>query len=134
MTEKQKSGINETEVIVALIAALGVILTGYWQFVWRPSHSTAPDPTVRRVDYLGRVVDDQTRQPVEGAKVTLDLGETPRIAYTDTEGVYRFTIEIEESELRGRVRVDADGYEVYDRNITLLSEDSTIEDIRLTAQ
>ena len=134
MTEKQKSGIDKTEVIVALIAALGVILVGYWQFVWKPSHATISDPAVRQVDYMGRVLDGQTTEPVQGAKVTLDLKETPRIAYTDAEGVYRFTIEIEESELPGRVRVDAEGYEVYDRNITLLSDDSTLEDIRLTAR
>ncbi len=88
-------------------------------------------PSVLQIEYVGRVLSQDTNSPVSNAKVTLDFQGAPPIVYTDSEGVYRFTINAESSKVSGRVRVDANNYEKYDRNITLYTNLMTIEDIRL---
>ena len=82
-------------------------------------------------EYVGRVIDVNTQQAVTGAKVTLDLEGVPPIIYTDSEGVYRFKVAID-SNISGQIRVDAEGYHIYTRNIEISPALKTIEDIRLT--
>ncbi len=82
------------------------------------------------VEYLGRVLDENTLKPITGAKVILDIQEVPSIVYTDSEGVYRFKLAIE-SDISGQIRVDAEGYEIYTRNITIFQTKSQLEDIRV---
>lgn len=83
------------------------------------------------VEYLGRVLDENTLKPITGAKVILDIQGVPPIVYTDSEGVYRFKLAIE-SDVSGQIRVDAEGYEIYTRNITIFQTKSQLEDVRLT--
>jgi formylglycine-generating enzyme required for sulfatase activity len=87
--------------------------------------------TTREINYTGRVLDLISLQPVPEAQVTLDLGNVPLITYTDSEGIYAFTLRVEE-QTSARVRVDASGYQVYTRIITVSPNLRTIEDIRLT--
>jgi len=82
-------------------------------------------------EYVGRVIEINSQQPIVGAKITLDLQGVPPIVYTDSEGIYRFKVVVH-SEITGRVRVDAEGYQTYTRNITISPDIKTIEDIRLT--
>ncbi len=119
---------NQTNLLIALFALIGTLAVGYWQF-GRSSSAQASPPV--EVQYLGRVLDVNTQQPIAGAKITLDLQGVPPIVYTDSEGVYQFKVALS-VELNGRVRVDAPGYEVYSRNISLNPDLPTIEDIRLT--
>lgn len=129
-TDKPK--IDKTQVVVAVIAAIAAVIVGYWQFVLKPSQQPViPAPASQQVEYIGRVLDGSTEAPIRGAKVTFDFQGAPPIVYTDSEGIYRFTISIEGDKLAGRVRIEATGYENYDRNITLLLNNPNIEDIRL---
>jgi hypothetical protein len=111
--------------VVALIGLVGTLLVGYWQF-----GPKLQGPESTKTAYVGRVIDNDSRQPVVGAKVTLDLEGVPPIVFTDSEGVYRFEVTID-SEISGQVRVDAQGYQTYTRLIKLVPEQNTIEDIRL---
>jgi hypothetical protein len=94
---------------------------------------TIPAETPFEIEYVGRVIDIHSQQPVFGAKVTLDLQGVPPVVYTDSEGIYRFKVEIQ-TDISGQIRVDAQGYQVYTRYISLSSRQTTIEDIRLTPQ
>jgi hypothetical protein len=126
MAKRQNTGktIEKTQIIVAVIAAVAAIIGAYWQFVWKP----APGPTPQ-IEYVGRVLDSTTETPVRGAKVALYFKGAPLIVYTDSEGIYRFTIEGDK--LAGQVKVEATGYHNYDRNVTLRLNSLNIEDIRL---
>lgn len=126
MTPKQV--MDKTPIVAAIIGAIATIVVGYWQFVWKPSHS----PPVQTTQYVGRVLDSDTEIPVSNAKVTLDFQGIPRVVYTDSEGVYRFWLPVKGDEVAIRVKVNADGYKVYDRNITLSLSIPQIEDIRLS--
>lgn len=88
-------------------------------------------PSVLQIEYVGHVRSQADGLPVRDAKVTLDIQGAPPVVYTDSEGVYRFTINVESVKISGRVRVEVDGYEGYDRIITLSTNLITIEDIRL---
>jgi len=90
-----------------------------------------PSGSDNRFEYVGRVIDIATQQPIAGAKVTLDLQDVPPIVYTDSEGVYQFKLLIN-STASGKIRVDAQGYQTYTRNITFTPDLNQIEDIRLT--
>jgi hypothetical protein len=86
------------------------------------------------VEYVGRIIDIDNQQPVVGAKITLDLaGGVPLIAYSDSEGIYRFIVSINSS-VSGQIRIDAQGYQVYIRDINISPDINVIEDIRLGTQ
>jgi hypothetical protein len=87
-----------------------------------------------RIEYTGRVLDSRSLVPVRGAKVSFAFQGAPPIVYTDSEGVYRFTLVLRSESVAGQVSVEAAGYERYDRNITLSSNIVQLEDIRLTAE
>lgn len=123
--------LDRTQIIVAVIAAIATLVAAYWRFVWEPSHPSPSTPSSQQIEYVGRVLDSNTNEPVPNAKVTLYFQGAPLIVYTDTEGIFRFTFDVESDKITGQVRVDADKYEIYDRNITLLPDDPNIEDIRL---
>ena len=134
MTKARKPKLDKTQIIVAVIAAVAAILAAYWQFVWKPSHSSPSISNPRRIEYVGRIVDSNTNEPIHNAKITLDFQSAPPIVYTDSEGVYRFNLNVDSDKIVGRVRVDADNYDKYDRNITLFADNPNIEDIRLTSR
>jgi hypothetical protein len=135
MSENRKESENITTaritsrgtIIIAFITLIGTLLTAYWQFVYKPSKQSQAVET----EYIGRVLDINTLQHIEGAKVTLDLEGVPPVIYTDSEGVYRFKVAIQ-SKISGQIRIDAKGYQVYTRNITISTDTAIIEDVRLT--
>lgn len=98
----------------------------------RPSAPTVP-PTAPliKTEYIGRVIDVNTQQAVVGAKIALDLEGVPPIVFTDNEGVYHFKVLIS-STITGRVTVEAEGYQIYTRIITITVNNEMIADIRLT--
>jgi hypothetical protein len=130
MAKKQPQRIDRTPIWVAIITTIGLVLVAYWQFVWKPSTST-PAPTPQQIHYTGRVIDGNSGSPIRGAKVALDFQDAPPIVYTDSEGVYGFTITFIGDSLTGRVRVEVAGYQNYDRFTELSSKNTGIEDIRL---
>lgn len=113
-------------IIVAIIGLISTLVLGYWQFVLKSNKTGQAIET----EYVGRVIDVNRQQGIAGAKITLDLEGVPPIVYSDSEGVYRFKVVID-SNISGQIRVDAPGYQVYTRNITLSLGLGNIEDIRL---
>ena len=111
-----------------LIGLLSYLLTACGPNPRTPSVGRTASPQ----DYVGRVIDETTQAVIDGAQVSLDMpGEgDPTIAYTDAEGVFHFNLLID-SPISATIRVDAAGYRVYTRNITISSNQSRFEDIRL---
>jgi hypothetical protein len=85
----------------------------------------------QETELIGRVLDDASQRPIPGAKVSFDMEGVSPIVYTDSEGVYLLKVMID-SERSGQIRVDADGYDVYTRNITVFPELGTIQEFRLS--
>lgn len=126
----------------AILSAIGLVadLLGIRSALYPPSTPTpivtpltaTPTPIViqQEFEYSGRVL-DATGARIEGAKVTLEYNGSSREAYTDSEGLYRFRIESRAEQLSARIIIDARGYKIYSRRITL-SFRSELEEIRLT--
>lgn len=81
-------------------------------------------------EYRGYVVDDTTNQSVASAKVKIDFGGTSDIEFTDSEGQYVLNLSSNTRSKSSRVRVEANGYKIYEREIALDSSDN-FERIRL---
>lgn len=82
--------------------------------------------------FTGRILDRETKAFVDGVKVTLELYGKTHIVHTDSEGFYQFNANLSEESTSARIRVEVNGYEKYNRNITLSSKDNKIEEIHLT--
>jgi hypothetical protein len=93
-------------ILVALIGAAAAILVGYWQFARKDE----------RTEFVGRVVNAKTETGIRNAKITLEVEGAPPIMYADSEGVFNFSVKSSSSLVR--IRVEADGYEKFDRLIT----------------
>ncbi|KPL83036.1 hypothetical protein [Herpetosiphon geysericola] len=83
------------------------------------------------VEIVGRIIDDTTQIPISGAKVSFDMKNTPPIVYSDTEGVFRFIILLDEDSVAGKIIVQKEGFANYDRLIDIQETTRTIEDIRI---
>lgn len=86
----------------------------------------------QRIEYWGRVLDSKMEYPIRSAKITLEFQDAPSLVYTDTEGVYRFLVTLNEGKAIGRIHVYVEGYTPYNRYITLSPDLLQLEDIRLT--
>lgn len=82
--------------------------------------------------YTGRVLDGETKASVDGAKITLELCGESYIIHSDSEGFYKFVADLKQENVSARIRVETEGYEKYNRNIVLSTEDNKIEEIHLT--
>jgi hypothetical protein len=82
--------------------------------------------------FTGRILDWEAKAFVDGVKVTLELDGQSHIIHTDSEGFYRVNANLNEESASARIRVEVNGYEKYNRNITLSSKDNKIEEIYLT--
>lgn len=121
-----------------IISAIAALIVFAFYTISPASNDGEIDPTIPaetpfEIEYVGRVIEMNSQQPIVGAKVTLDLQGVPPIVYTDSEGIYRFKVVIQ-ANISGQIRVDAQGYQVYTRYISLSSRQTTIEEIRLTPQ
>lgn len=110
-------------IVVAVIGLIGILAP--------PLIQKAEKSVGKEAEYIGRVIDNSNQRPIAGAEVALNLEGVPPIVYTDSEGVYRFQVIIE-SNISGQIRIDAQGYQIYTRNITIYPDIKTIEDVRLT--
>jgi len=135
MPKKEPTAVTTTRIvtkggiITALITLIGTLIVAYWQFVLKPNTQSQPTET----QYVGRVMDASSLLPISGAKITFDLYGIPEIAYTDSEGVYQFSVLID-SESVGQIRVDAQGFQPYIRKISILPNKNSIDDIRLSPE
>ncbi|RUS93951.1 hypothetical protein DSM106972_094880 [Dulcicalothrix desertica PCC 7102] len=82
--------------------------------------------------FTGRILNSETKTRIGGVKVTLDLDGKSETAHTDSEGFYQFNILLNAAQVSARVHVEVEGYEKYNRIITLSSSDNKIEEIHLT--
>jgi hypothetical protein len=117
---------SRTQIIIAIIGLVSTLTLGYWQFVLKPREQSKSVDII----YAGRVIDANNLLPLSGAKITFYLDGIPRFTYTDSEGLFQFAVTIS-SLSSGQIRVDADGYQPYTRNITLSVSVDSMEDIRL---
>lgn len=118
---------KRSAVIVALIGAL-VGLTGTFVKVVLPKIS---DAAPRVVAFRGRVSDGRGGRSIARAKVALEGKGLPPLVYTDSEGVFTFDLPDDAKEIK--VRVEAAGYDVYERRVDV-SAKKELEDIALTPQ
>ncbi|MGI2906146.1 hypothetical protein [Tolypothrix sp. VBCCA 56010] len=82
-------------------------------------------------DFIVRVVNENNKH-IQGAMVSLEIGGTPTVDYTDKYGVSRFSVNFSNQiNINGRVRVDANGYETDSRYITLSFNNVKTEEFRL---
>jgi hypothetical protein len=126
MRKKQPSSneSNAMRIVVVLIIVVGTLLVGYWRFLYKGHKTGGPHA------FTGRVIDHQNEKPIRNAKVVFERDQkVPQIQSTDSEGV--FTVLLHESSQINRIRVEADGYEPFDRNVALSR--SGIELVRLIA-
>jgi hypothetical protein len=105
-------------IIISVLALVGLV---YRAFVYNPSQ-----PSVRI--YKGRVIDANTYRALRGAKVSVEGQELPQVYYTDSEGI--FYLKMRETDQPFHIRIEANGYEVFDRN-TMLSGEG-LEEVHLT--
>jgi hypothetical protein len=68
--------IDRSQIIVAIIGAIPLIIIGYWQFVWKPS------PRAQQIEHLGRVVDAKTGATLSKAKVSHEFQGAPPTVVT----------------------------------------------------
>jgi len=110
---------KRTPILVALIGAAAVIIVGYWQYYSKPE----------KKEFIGRVIEAKTEKRIRNAKVSLEVQGVPPVIYTDSEGIFSFSLKDADNQVR--VRVEAEGYEKFDRLITL-STRTGVEEIQLS--
>lgn len=112
-------------IVIAISVAAILLIIAYGLYVYKSSQADSP----KMVKYTGRVVDSSTKRAVPGAKVSVETRGVPQVYYTDSDGI--FYLEISAQMDTPRIRIEATGYEVFDRNVSLSR--TGIEDIRLTS-
>jgi hypothetical protein len=113
--------------ITAVVAAAATISAAVISKGCGPSTGPSPSPTP--LSFIGRVTDKNTEAKIRGAKVSLEEGSAPPLAYTDSEGIFTFPLNDPNKELR--LRIEADRYENYDLRVTP-AKNQGIQDVRLT--
>jgi hypothetical protein len=128
--KKLKPSPLDKTIWVALIGAVVAITAAYWQFVYKPANANTNANLNERVKFTGRVIDLDTQQAIQGAKVTvMGWQDLPHIQYTDSEGV--FYLIFPKSVDSARLQIEARGYKPADRNVSVSG--IGVEDIRLAA-
>ena len=79
-------------------------------------------------EFRGRVIDAKTGKVLRQAKIILEASSSPPIVYSDSEGFFSFPLEKVNTQVR--IRVEANGYEQYDRFINPASG-SGVEEIQI---
>lgn len=105
----------DSAIWVAVIGGLVALTTAYWQFIYKPGQSVDADKSIQ---YTGRVTDAVTNKPVHNAKISIEEDQkVPQIQRTDSEGI--FHLFLNGSTKAVRIKVEADKYEVIDRNVPI---------------
>ena len=125
-TSKVESENNRTlstrmQILLALIGS--PVLVAVIGLVYQQCRSSS-------FQYSGRTIDAKTQQVIPNAKVSVDTQGLPQIYYTDSDGIFHLTLKDTVNSVR--IRVDASGYEVFDRNVSVSR--TGLEDVRLTSK
>jgi hypothetical protein len=111
--KRKDTGTWVVAIIVAIISAISAIVVALIQ---QPSPSPTPQ------DYSGLVVDAKAQTPIYRAKVTLENLPNVQPVYTDSAGVFGFTLIVSDTASSVHFRIEADGYELYDHRKELPSD------------
>lgn len=117
-------------IVVALIAAFASIIVAilnpqfFGNIIDRVNGRQSSQRTV-----TGRVLNAKTGEWIRRAKVSLEVNGIPLTEFTDSEGVFEFSFQSSGSKIM--IRVEADGYEMFDKRIDI-STARAIQDIRLS--
>lgn len=116
---------KEKGIIALVIGAIVALVPAYWQFVYKRQEPPVQPP----IQYAGRVIDSVSEKSIRGAKVTFETEGVPTNYSTDSDGVFYLNLPASSSGT-ARIRVEANGYEKFDRNVSLSR--TGIEEVRLT--
>ncbi len=119
MAAKKPSSANRTPIWVALIGAAALIIATLIGIIWSHNKSPSPkDPDLKGdVSYTGRVTDVHTEGPIRNASVTIEEDQNVQIQVTDQHGY--FNVSLKQDAKAVRVRLEVDGYEKFDRIVSL---------------
>jgi hypothetical protein len=119
MAAKKLSSANRTPIWAALIGAAALIIAASIGIIW--SHNKSPgskDSDLKGdVSYTGRVTDAHTGSPVRNATVTIEEDQSVQTQVTDQDGY--FHVSLKQDAKTVRVRLGVDGYEKFDRIVSL---------------
>ena len=109
---------NKTQILVAIIATIPLILAGYWQFVYHPAELVVNKVPVI---YTGQVLNAQTKESVPDARITVDLDSGTGLVetYTDSRGSFAFDLGLLKKGTRGKVYVRAENFVVLEKNFVI---------------
>lgn len=121
---------NQALVGAAAVTAVGTIIVALISYFGRTGgggngNLSTPVPDIQ---YTGRVVDKETQRAVQGALVIVETQGPPQKYHTDGNGVFYTRLSPDVKAVR--VKVEADGYKVFDNNVAPASR-TGLEDIRL---
>lgn len=109
---------------VAIITGVATLVAAYWQFIEKPSRLVK----AQSFQYTGRVTDGVSNKPIHNAQISIEEDQkVPQIRSTDSSGI--FSVWFKETPRAVRIRVEADDYNVFERNISLST--TGVDDIRL---
>ena len=118
-----------TPIIVALIGAGASLLLGYLQFCRNPDVPPVVAPEQRQ--FTGRVIDAESGNKIRGATVSLEIRGVPPVLYTDSEGIFSFSLKNAPETVR--LVIEAKDYQKYDRRVDV-DTSSSVEEIHLTRE
>lgn len=81
--------------------------------------------------FIGRVVNEETKEKIYGAKVILEGEAAPPLILTDAEGIFSFPVSDRNKELR--LRVEANGYQTYELRV-VPAKNHGIQDVLMRPQ
>ncbi len=106
------------QIIVGILALIGVLIVGWWQFVRKP------EPHIHY--YAVNVKDVASMAPIEHANVTLAWQSVNDLLPTGTDGAATFTVPTSTTSLRARVYVQATGFVAQDRDVAIPADDANV--------
>lgn len=114
-------------IVAAVITVAGVILVGVLGKCGNDKPGSAPIAVNEK--FVGRIIDKSTEKRIGQAKISLESGGVPAVAFSDSEGIFSFPLSDANQETH--IRVEASGYQNYDLRV-VPRRNEEIQDIRLT--
>lgn len=102
-------------IVLTLTVAVAImaLIAGYWFFIGKSSQVNTNNTS----QYTGRVVDGDTRQVIQAARVSIESQGGPQVYYTNADGL--FFVKLPDEIGAVSVRVEAAGYEIFYRTVPL---------------
>jgi hypothetical protein len=82
--------------------------------------------------HRGRIINSKTKEFIQYAEVTLEIDGNSYVVYSDSQGIYKYEIQLKQEKTTARIRIDADDYKTITRDITIYYNNDKIEDFLLT--